>query len=269
MLPPWDVLFDGLHFLAKTNPNKTNDKYSLGSALLPANARKVAPSAFPSEVHKLLAFVGDETMRLQLPVVAPTRAVVESVHDVFRSALAAATVSGKEGLVVPISTVEHENLQLAWDRKSKKHPKIAVPLCKYDEDCDAHLVENNRGPLPAYLTVAEQDDFDETGKLPPMAMFCLLCIRRDAQAFYLAQKLHPVHASADVCRPAVVVPPFQNLVDTPGGYISSAMGVMPSTDLPVPVSIVGVMPGLKTVYNPYESKWHIDQGSIVYGASLN
>lgn len=269
MLPPWDVFFDGLHFLAKTNPKKINEKYSLGAALVPSNARRLSPAVFPSEVHKLLAFVGQETMRLQLPVVAPTRAVVNSVHDVFNTALAAATPAGDAGLIIPLSTVEHENEQLTWGRTSATVPPVPVPLCRYDADCDAHLVQNSQGRLPVYLTVAEQDIFDQTGEVPPMALFCLLCIRRDAQAFYLTQKLHPVHAAADLCRSVVVVPPFQNLVETPGGYTKTSMGVQPSPDLPAPVSIVGVMSGLKAVFNPYKNKWHVDQGKIVYGASLN
>ena len=269
MLPPWDIFFDGLHFLSKTHPSKINDKYPLGAALVPAEARRLKPAVFPSEVQKLLAFVGSETMRLHLPIVAPTRAVVNSVHDAFNSALQAATPAGNAGLVIPLSTVEHENAQLEWGRESATVPPVPVPMCRYEADCDGHLVENSRGKLPVYLTVAEQDIFDKTGDVPPMALFCLLCIRRDAQAFYLTQRLHPSHASADLCRPAIVVPPFQNLVDTPGGYVASAMGVKPETDLPAPVSIVGVMPGLKAVYNPYRNKWHIDQGAIVYGSALN
>jgi len=263
-------MFDALHFAAKITGVKVHGDYPVGAALIPAATRKQHPAAFPSELHGLLEFVGRETMRLHLPVLAPSRVVVDVVHDAFAAALASATQAGAAGLLIPLSPVEHENTQLEWERVSSCHPRCSVPLCKYDGDCDALLVGDSRGPLPAYLTVAEQDTFDVTGEVPPMALFCLLCIRRDAQAFYLVERLKgPTNAATDLGRPTIVVPPFQNLVDVPGGYVRSALGVTPGPDLPAPVSIVGVMPGLTAKLNPYKQRWYVDQNVIVYGSALN
>jgi len=269
MLAPWDLLFDALHFAAKANPQRQNGQWPVGAALVPEAVRKCAPRAVPSAARALLAFTGSETMRLRLPLVAPTRAVVAAVHDTVAEALLTCTPAGAAGLTVPISTASHDATQLQWGRHRRHHPHTEVPLCRYDADCDAHCAKDTRGRLGVYLTPAEQKHFDATGELPPMALFCLLCIRRDAQAMYMMHKMAPVNPTADVGRPALVVPPFQNLVGVEDGYKPSAMGA-DASDMPGGhIAIVGVMPNLAASYNPHRQVWEIDQTHILFGTHLN
>ena len=55
--------------------------------------------------------------------------------------------------------------------------------------------------------------YNPTGKVPDEAMFCLLCIRRDAQAVYMMHVSALTNSEAQTGRPSFVVPPFQNLAD--------------------------------------------------------
>ena len=269
MLPPWDVLFDALHFAAKTNPQQKGGTWPVGASLVPEKMRKSDPTAPPSEAAALLAFAGQETMRLHLPVVAPTRAVVDTVCDTIAEALMSCTPTAKADQAVPISTAHHESGQLCWSRKSAKHPTISAPLCRYGDHCDALCLEHAPGCLPVYLTPREQDEFDESGAVPPMAMFCLLCIRRDAQAMYMLHTMAPVNSQVDLGRPTLVVPPFQNVVDAPGGYTSKALGVPPSEQWACNVSIVGVSNHLSVAYDAHGARWYVDQSRLLYGNHLN
>lgn len=269
MLRPWDVLFDALHFAAKANPQKKNGSWPVGAALVPQEVRKCDPEVTPSEAAALLAFAGKETMRLHLPAVAPTRAVVDTVCDTISEALMLCTPTEESQQLVPISTAHHENGQLCWSRVSATHPTISVPLCRYGEHCDAHCLEHAPGCLPVYLTPREQDEFDKTGVVPPMAMFCLLCIRRDAQAMYMLHTMTPVNSQVDLGRPTLVVPPFQNIVNAPGGYRADVLGVPPSEKWACNVSIVGVSNQIKVAYDAHGARWHVDQSAILYGNHLN
>lgn len=214
----------------------------------------------PSVEAAILEYCSDEVMRLQLPL-TPPRVAVQAVHAAWERALLTATPAGQQGLHVPISTVEHENEQLSWGR-----PK--VPLCKFGQECDALRYGHAPGPLPVYLSIGEQERFDADGHVPEGALFCLLCIRRDAQALYLAH-----HAATDgqltPGQTTFCVPPFQNLVDCPGGYVKSALSVPPNHSGMVPVSLVGVSSELSVMHNPYTDSYYIDQGRLVYGARLN
>lgn len=252
--------FDALYYASKKCPTVVNDKWSISAAIAPANTREACLSLPPSGESALLQFTSNDLMRLQLPV-KPARITVEAVHEAWQKALLACTPAASEGLLVPISPVEHENEQLKWGRKN-------VPLCRFGSECDACLLENAPGPLHAYLSVQEQDVLDATGQAPKAALFCLLCIRRDCQALYLAHrainggKLNP--GTNTLC-----VPPFQNLVDVPGGYVSTALSVPISESGDVPISIVGVSSKLAVMQNPYTNEMCVDQGNIVYGAQLN
>lgn len=269
MLQPWDLLFDALHFAAKANPRRQNGVWPVGAALVPEEVRKCAPRAWPSEAAAILAFAGDETMRLRLPVAASERAVVAVVRDTISEALTHATPNGQPGATVPISTALHENGQLCWGRRSAKHAQITVPICRYGDNCDALCLEHAPGPLPVYLTPAEQDTFDETGTVPEMALFCLLCIRRDAQALYLMHSMAPVNSQAELARPTLVVPPFQNLVDVPGGYKCNVFSVPPVERWGCNIAIVGVSNKLVVTHDAHSNRWHVDQTELMWGGHLN
>ena len=160
---------------------------------------------------------------------------------------------------MPVSTVEHENTQLRWGRK--------LPLCAFGCECDGHLLRNSPGPLHVYLSVSEQEKFDSDGTVPTGALFCLLCIRRDAQALYLAHRAALGTTVSASGRPTFCVPPFVNLVDVPGGYVRSAIAVPADACGDMPVQIVGVASTLTVVTDAFTGEKYVDQGAIVFGAS--
>ena len=130
-----------------------------------------------SVINALQEFTSSESMRLDLPLVNLDSVELSTVHAAWSQTLGNATGLPQE-MHIPVSTVEHENTQLMWNRKSKKHPSKLVPLCKWDCDCAATELGDHQGPLPVYLSVTEQEEFDVTGNVPENSHFCLLCIRR-------------------------------------------------------------------------------------------
>lgn len=259
-MDPFAFAADALYYSSKAHPHSVAGKWGRSAAVAPAAAAKGAVELPPSAETAILEFTADEVARLQLPVALP-RIGVGEVHRAWQAALLASTPAGAAGLHVPISTVEHENVQLGWDRPG-------VPLCRFGAECDAGLLAGAPGPLPVYLSIAEQDRYDDTGELPQGALFCLLCIRRDCQALYLAHRSAAGGALAPG-RPTFCVPPFQNLVDCPGGYVEQALAVPPHDRGVVPMAIVGVSPAISVMTNPYTGTKHIDQAGIVYGARPN
>lgn len=259
-MDPADFAADALYYSSKTHPHSVAGKWGVSAAVAPAATTKGAVDLPPSAETAILRFTTDEVSRLQLPVAMP-RIAVDEVHRAWETALLACTPAGAAGLHVPVSTVEHENVQLGWDRPG-------VPLCRFGGECDAGLLPGAPGPLHVYLSIAEQDRHDDTGETPQGALFCLLCIRRDCQALYLAHRSAAGGALAPG-RPTFCVPPFQNLVDCPGGYVASAIAVPPHDAGVVPMTIVGVSPELSVMTNPYTGTKLIDQASIVYGARPN
>lgn len=65
---------------------------------------------------------------------------------------------------------------------------------------------------------SEEDVFQKTGKQPELPAMCLLCIRRDMHATYLAYKSVMMNPQRQISRSCFVIPPFMNLVDCPGKY---------------------------------------------------
>ena len=259
-MDPAALAADALYYSSKKHPVSVAGKWGLSAAVAPAGVTASANDMPPSSEAAILAFTADEVMRLQLPV-TPPRVAVAAVHKAWEAAMLAATPASEAGLHVPISTVEHENEQLSWNRPG-------LPLCRFGPECDGAALQGSPGPLPVYLSIAEQDKYEETKRVPEGALFCLLCIRRDCQALYLA---HRAATRGDLAagHPTFCVPPFQNLVDCPGGYVKSSLSVPVGMVGTVPVSVVGVSPSMQVMTNPFDNTKFVDQGNIVYGARLN
>lgn len=159
---------------------------------------------------------------------------------------------------VPISLSSHDDRMLQYGRD--------VPLCALGEDsCAAMQFPGNQGPLPIYVMPAVQDLLDQG--LPPPRPFscsatCLLCIRRDVHAAVLAWSSMIANSNVQIHRGACIPPPFANLRDVPGGYISKAMVTDQQQNVFGPVSIVGSHRSLRCCYNPETSHWFFDQSSI-------
>jgi len=216
LMGPVDVLYDGLYYAQKSAPRLTNGKWPLSASLLPDKTQVTNISTSPPSVSKtLLEFTSQDAMRLNLPVTCEQPIVVNTMHEVWKRTLDNGTRAAEMNMSIPISTVEHENTQLQWNRVAKAHTATPVPTCKYGTECDACLLENSPGPLQVYLSVECQDRFDATGNIPDEAMFCLMCIRRDAQAVYMMHASAVTNSEIQTGRVAFVVPPFQNLVSQP------------------------------------------------------
>lgn len=272
MLPVCDFLYDTLFYSSKLSPRKNpNGQWPLGTSLRPCAEYHKYPlkgsGLVPMSVSNAIAeFTASESMRLELPLVMLSAPRISAVHELWSELLGSAT-GLPEPCHIPVSTVEHENTQLVWHRRSAKHPDKNLTLCKWEGDCAACDLSDNQGPLPVYLSVTEQEAFDETGIVPDNAHFCLLCIRRDAQVMCLVNQKIVTDPCSQTGRGCFAVPPFQNLVDVVGGYRHEALGVRATEQMVLPVNIVGVSGALRVRYNPFDDRFFVDQGPIIYGAS--
>lgn len=168
---------------------------------------------------------------------------------------------------VPLTTVEHDNLQLTWNRSSRARPDIKVPDCiNADEDptvympCYAVKLVGNQGPLPMWLSPSQQLVFDDSGELPPRCP-CLLCIRSALQELVLAygKDINPMRMATR----RLVNPPFKVLVDQPGGYrsehcVTAADSQVVSTPFPRNSGMYAVR------CNEKGDQWYVDQQTMVY-----
>ena len=155
---------------------------------------------------------------------APTKLVPEEfLHACIHSAAASMKTPEAAFYNADISTAEHENTQLVYNRKSSTGTQM--PFCCRGEDCDARFLPGAPGPLNPYLRPDEEQEFEATGRMPGGDMLCLLCIRSIIQG---QTELKGMMQG----KPRVMAP-FCNLVDVPGGYFSSAIGTLPKFDYPV------------------------------------
>lgn len=164
--------------------------------------------------------------------------------------------------VVPISTAEWDNKQLEWGRTLPNG--TPVPLCSNGDDCQAIELPQNQGPLHAYLS----PDEEESSAIPDAPHFCLLCIRAQCHALDLAFQSAIAGDPMRRCdRAAGSIPPFQNLVNCPGGYHSVYLGAK-STQGFFSVNVVGVSGQLVSRYDPVKKRWRVDQSKLIYKGKL-
>lgn len=136
-----------------------------------------------------------------------------------------ATVNVQPPACIPVSTVVHERQMLRWDDDAH--------LCSSGDGCVAARLEGAPGPLPYYVPMGcKRSEYEQPA-------FCLLCIRADAAAVSTVYQSVVKSSQLELGRAAVVLPPFQNLVNCPDGYYEAALGVRPSTHIFTPVAVVG------------------------------
>lgn len=167
---------------------------------------------------------------------------------------------------LPLTTVEHDNSQLMWNRCSLKFKDRKVPLCIQAGDygrCAGSKIQGSPGPLHMYMSKLEQELFDNQGVLSKEEGPCLLCIRETLTELVLLNGNVQNNFSANV-----VVPPFNILIDQPGGYSKQyclTPDVSPLIGAPFPKGT-----GALTVCtDELNTKWYIDQGPMVYNAPEN
>lgn len=115
------------------------------------------------------------------------------------------------------------------------------------------------------MTPGEQREIDgsDNPTFEPDAA-CLLCIRNlhdSMQRVHAALLLNP---AAEIGRAQMVIPPFQNVIDQPGGYRASAMSITPTSRTSLGVHVVGMSGNLRLALNPITGREFIDQESLKY-----
>ncbi len=171
----------------------------------------------------------------------------------------------------PQTTVEHDIEQLHWGRRSRRFPDKEVPICIYGRrgeegcihmPCFAYKLPRNQGALQTWLSPSQQHLFDETGEIPPRGP-CLLCIRYGLEENVLSYgtEMNPMRTSE---RKAFVVPPFEILMDMPGGYRSEHC-IKPD-DSQVVTSPFPRVSGVELVvkFNQDGTRCFVDQPNLVY-----
>ena len=99
-----------------------------------------------------------------------------------------------------------------WDSVNLRFNRPGVPLCCSGPECCAAVLPGAPGPLPIYLSPAE----DAAHEYPPDG-YCLLCIRADAEAINAVVTKIVESSTMQLGSAAVCLPPFQNLQDCPDG----------------------------------------------------
>lgn len=258
LLPVADVVMDGLYYANKVAPREIGGRHALSASLTRARA---GPSVPPSLKAEILKFTSNDAMRLALPTAAHAPVVSTAFVDACALALADASPVGDAGFV-PISTVEWDNRMLEWGRVGADGP---IPTCAYGAECRGANLANAPGPLQVYLSPAEEAEVMRGAPVPGFA--CLLCIRADVNGLDMLHRQTVVNSAVQTGRPLFTIPPFQNLVDCPGGYARHAIGACAGPVLPV--NIVGVSNHLVVMRHPHSGNYFVDQGAIVFGAHLN
>lgn len=268
-----DMIFDAVYYKTKLKPTKHMSKFPLGSAVRPSHLHKrigkLPPVKFKrvpnSILNAITTFCATDTNKCDLPLLRPTPTKLNVARSAWASALTSGTLSVSSDVqgIIPLSTATHENGQLMYGRH---HNGVPLKICESENECAAHDVVDSQGPLHIYLTISEEDEYNQTGTIPLYAAHCLLCIRRDAHALeFLRQSLPPLKGHTG--RGTTLLPPFYNLVDCPDGYkkesFPSAEGLFGS------VRIVGECRNLRAVYNPFTKQWGINQEHILHGSPKN
>lgn len=193
--------------------------------------------------HRLLTLaaatvVVDGDVRFGRPPLA--RAVYEAVA----AAVGARSQTPSTPLaIIPIATVEHDNKYLVYGKGT----------CASGAACVGASLDGAPGPLDRYVLPCGEETV--TG-------YCLLCTRTDAAAINVVYnevgRLHPKGGQSPM-----IVPPFQNPVNTPGGYKSECCGVTPSSSIFSPVHVVGSNFDMRVVTIP-GGKLAVDQDAAVW-----
>ena len=189
---------------------------AIGSALTPTD-----PRASGAPTHRLLSMA------------AATVIVDGDVRFGLKPALTRAVYAAAAGAVgcisqtpctppalIPVATVEHDNMQLMYSAQGTCAAKCA---------CVGAGLDGAPGPLDSYVLPCGNT---------AVSGYCLLCIRCDAAALNAVYN-EVAKQGPKIGRPAIVVPPFQNLVECPNGYKASCCGVRPDSALFTPVHVVG------------------------------
>lgn len=162
VLSPHCLAFDILHYSNKLNPMPMagTSQWPLGSTCISQKVRELADCErvkakttgspriclAPSIARSLADFTKSDAYQTQLNLfTVADHAKSTLLQDAWKQAFEVCAEDGS-ACYVPVSTVEHENTQLVWERTSTSTGD-RVDLCCYGDDCEAHKLRANQGPL--------------------------------------------------------------------------------------------------------------------------
>ena len=96
---------------------------------------------------------------------------------------------------------------------------------------------------------------------------CLLCIRSSLEAIGLNRANSCVASASTFLRSSLVTPPFQNPVESPGGYTRDSIGCGPlaQSAFVCPVNIVGsARSRIFVVFDPERKQAYVDQSALMW-----
>lgn len=253
-------LLPGVHI--PTRPSKKRRKNETAAHDLP-----------PSVVHSISNMLNRDLFTTGLPIFVPSQSsVFRTIGELWYESLNHVTDLPARKIdhtpfeeSISLSTVEHDNTQLQWGRKSRNHPDVCLPVCQFGEegDCDALRLEFNQGPLHPFMSIAEEQEFQEHGKTKQGP--CLMCWRAMAHSMQIANRNRVFRCDKEDALKCAL--PARVLVDKPGGYHRSA--VVTPLDAPICAPFVKSTGTLKVKHDNSHglnfSGWYIDQGGIVFG----
>lgn len=252
-------LLDVLHAHQVTNPTAWPKRYPLGVATerraVGQKGNKSAATATPPSVaaalKELTVAAGYEA---SLPFIrfgppAPDTIVGKAIEGALPNVLPPAAI--------PLSGARHDCMQLRYNRPG--------PLCAGGPECIGACLAGAPAALKVYQTPAEA----KAGVFPPSPAFCLLCIRTDAAALVKTLTAVVSSSAAAIGGAAMVMPPFQNLVNCPDGYRSECLGVTPTTGFVfAPISIAGPSDKLIVAYDESAMDgFYVDQTPLLWGCT--
>lgn len=247
-----DLVLDSVYYAHAIDTSGSNVSCKSGGkySRVQTVGKAEAPPSVTSVVSRLAADRTNDPIPMHYPsdvVTADHHRKLRDMHSAFAQSLLHAHRAKSKGVVgfTPTCTVDWDNGQLRWGR-------TGVPFCSASKACIALNLTHAPGPLHAFLL---------PGQDPSSGSLCLLCTRLHACMINDAVEIIDPLGEAKL-----LLPPFNNLVNCPGGYHGSALGVGPDTQRAYDrqVAIVGGSPRLTVRHSPLTDTWWVDQGELVW-----
>jgi len=256
------VSLDTDNLISKMKENSRTKRKAGGIGKRAGKMQRVARLPVASLLHEAAEVVTSKE-GLSLPMSDPQLATTKTFNAKLmsmHSALARAMLDNagqtathrQKGLLtmVPVSTTDHDNIQLEWGR--------GVPLCAAGGACEATKLPRSRGPLHMYCPPT-----CDGGEPTMSTKLCLLCIRLHSEM--LCKELVALQPEG-AHLPSSLLPPFTNIVNAPGGYNDWSLGVSANNHglFDRQCSIVGASPLLEVRHSPLNAKWRVCQDRLIW-----
>ena len=235
-LSPEQLVADIIHYNQRVWPTPApGGRWHVGAAAMKpiVSDRKCRPQFPPKSVETAICeFTKPAVYTANMPFVRMASAEGKPFGLETNIVEGMSTIQCCPPATVAIATVEHDRTQLVWS-DNRSDDCISGGGCVAAQLANAPRDVGGGRPLPRYRFPGEHGKQEGGG-------FCLLCIRADAQAMVKVYSSIVACSTRQIGGAAVALPPFQNLVNCPGGYTEQSLGVTPNQTVFSPVSIVGI-----------------------------